>query len=166
MLSFRTNKDSLNALSFKLKNFEKKIRNKIIRRGMKAWARETEQAIISGITWNENTIQKNIGHKIRSKKGRIWCGIGCKRGVKGRHGLGNQIWVASKVRWYNDGFRPWQKGVKSGRKGKDWRRNLTGNVGGVIYRTQFMNRAHEVQSTKVVYHIEQAILEAINEAGV
>lgn len=164
MLSFKINKESLNALSLKLANFEKKVRNKIVRKGMKNWARETEQAIKSNITWKETTIQKHIAHKIKTKKGKVWCGVGGKSGVKVNHGLGNQFWAASKIRWYNDGFRPWAKGVKPNRKGKDWRRNLKGNVGGVIYNTKFIDRAYEQQRSRVVHHIENSIREAIGEA--
>lgn len=166
MLSWKVNKESLNLLSIRLQTFEKKVRNKIVRKGMKAWAKETEQAIKANITWKETTIQNNIAYKIKTKKGKVWCGVGGKSGVKGRHGLGNQFWVASKIRWYNDGFRPWQKGIKSGRKGKDWRRNIKGNTGSVIYKTEFVNRAYEKQSTRVLFHIENAILEAINEARI
>lgn len=93
----------------------------------------------------------------------VWCGVGIRGGRKLTNKNGDAFWAASKARWYQDGFRVWNKGQKSGRKTRKWREGLKGNLGPVIYDTKFITKAAEAAMPKAEGHIIKAFQEAIME---
>jgi hypothetical protein len=167
MLSWKINEQSLQKALANARNFEQKVIRKAIRKGFTNWAKEVQAAIRANITWNDKQLRRSITYKIKSKKKRIWCGVGAPSGkLVGVGSTGDKIWLAHKSRWYNDGFRVIQKGFKSGRTGKNWREGLRGQgLGSKIYQTNFITNAHATHQSRVVDHIIRSIKEATEQNG-
>jgi hypothetical protein len=167
MLSWKINPVSLKLLSDEMASLDKTIRRKAIRTAAKKWSIKVINAIKSNIDWNEGTIQDYLDFKVKSlKRGQIlWIGVGSLAGKKIRtESNAGTAWVASKVRWYNDGWRPVPKGYKSGRKGRGWRKGVRNLGGTVYYNTKFVDRAHAQTQDSFVQIVSNEIIKAINES--
>lgn len=91
-------------------------------------------------------------------------GVGFRSGVRVGAGIDSH-WVATRARWYNDGWTAYPKGRKSGRKGKDWRLGLRGVGGTKVYQTEFVTQTANRMLPTLENYIINSIQEAIKEQG-
>jgi len=154
---FSVNESSLLKVRVELDLVPKRIQNKVIRKALRDLGREITADVKTGITWNDPEVRKNIKIKVRSyKRGKIiWMGVGVLKGA--------DDYVLLRARWYNDGWRPYPKGVKHGRKGKGWRNNLKNMGGDKIYQTRFITNAYLKALPTAADKIYKSITEALNE---
>lgn len=160
--SWQISDQSIKEIQKSIKDFDTKMKKKIIRDGARKWGKMTIAAIRSNITWNEKDLKKHVKMKVKTlRKNRgIWIGVGIESGKKLGEGGFDSYWAATKARWYQDGWTPYPKGRKSGRKGKDWRLGLRGQGGTKIYQTKFIERA----AAQTLPQLPAYIIESINSA--
>lgn len=154
---FSLNESSLRKVKSELELLPRKLQNKIIRKALRSLGNEITADIKTGITWKDPEVRRNIKVKIRSyKRGKlIWMGVGALRGA--------DDYVLLRARWYNDGWKPYPKGVEHGRKGRGWRRGLRNMGGNTIYKTQFITNAYRRAVPTAAEKVYQSILEGIQE---
>jgi hypothetical protein len=147
-------------------SLDKKVKRRVAKNAAKRWSLQVIKAIKSNITWNEGTIQDYLDYKIKSlKRGQLlWIGVGSQAGKKVRtESNAGTAWVASKVRWYNDGWSPIPKGYKSNKKGRGWRSGIRGVKGTKVYETKFVTKAQQATQTKLINIVADEIIKAVNE---
>lgn len=156
----------------------KKIRGKIIRKGLRAWGERTKQMVKAMTRRKDVRTRRGVKVKVKTyKRGKvIWCGVGVKKG-KGENDVG---W---KSHLHDGGYRPWKKGVKAdgsiAKKPRLWNRNPNPrfvpfsynrgwrkgksrmNLGMRIYRIQYLTRPAHLMAAKVRDYVEDAIEEAL-----
>lgn len=140
-----------------LNSVPKKIANKVIRKALRQLGNGITKDIKAGVTWNDPEVRRNIKVKIKTyKRGKLfWMGVGALKGA--------DDYVLLRARWYNDGWTPFPKGTKHGKKGKNWRSRLR-NLGGTkIYKTDFINNAYRKAIPEAPRKVYQSIIEALSE---
>jgi len=166
MLSWKINPVSLKRLSDEMASLDKKVKRRIAKNAAKRWSALVIKSIKSNINWNEGTIQDYLDYKVKSlKRGQIlWIGVGSVAGKRIRtESNAGTAWVASKVRWYNDGWTPVPKGYKSGKQGRGWRKGVRGIGGTKIYETKFVTKAQQQTQSKMINIVADEIIKAVNQ---
>jgi hypothetical protein len=160
--SYQIDQKSLNQIRASLVQYERKIRNKVIRSGFKEWAKATTEVAKGNVTWNDKLLRRYITSKIKilKKKRGVWVGVGVRSGIK-KPGV-DEVWLGTKSRWYNDGWTSYPKGRKSGKKGKGWRRGLRGVGGRKIYQTEYLTKTAKMMLPRVPQYILNSI-NAVNK---
>lgn len=160
--SWQIDSRTIKQIQTSLKEFDTKLKKKIIRDGARQWGKDTIQTIRNNMTWQEKDLKKAVKMRVKTlRKNRgIWIGVGIESSKKVGKGV-DTYWAATKARWYNDGWTPYPKGRKSGRKGKGWRNGLRGQGGQKIYQTHFMDLAAQQQLPKLPDYIIEAIQSVI-----
>lgn len=158
-VSWQIDKRSLEKLNGVLRELEQKVQKKIVRKGLRIWSKEVMAKIKGNITWDDKELKRSIITKIKTlKKNKgFWIGVGVEGGKKVSS---DSYWIATRARWFHDGFTPYPKGKKSGRTGKGWRRNLKNQGGNKIYNTQFVEKERQ----QALASLPQKIVDAIKEA--
>lgn len=161
--SWQIDSRTIKQIQSSLKEFDTKLKKKIVRDGARQWGKDTIQVIRNNMTWKEQDLKKAVKMKVKTlRKNRgVWIGVGIESGKKLGEGGFDTYWAATKARWYNDGWTPYPKGRKSGRTGKDWRLGLRGQGGQKIYQTHFMDRAAQQQLPRLPDYIIEAIQSVI-----
>lgn len=156
-MKYSLNEGSLRKVEEELKAIPKRISNKLIRKALRQLGNEITSDVKSGVTWNDPQVRRNIKIKIKTyKRGKIfWMGVGALKGA--------DDYVLLRARWYNDGWTPYPKGVKHGKKGKNWRRGLRGVGSTKIYQTNYINNAYRKAVPNAPGIVYKAILESIQE---
>jgi hypothetical protein len=154
---FSTNESSLRKVRSELDLLPKRLQNKIIRKALRSLGSSITADVKTGISWEDPEVRRNIKVKIKSyKRGKlIWMGVGALRGAND--------YVLLRARWYNDGWKPYPKGVPTGRKGKGWRRGLRNAGGTTIYKTEYINNAYRRALPVAAQKVYASILEGIAE---
>lgn len=140
MISYEIDKKSVDEIRRSLEQFPKRLRNKILRKGLKEWGTLVSDSIKSNMnTWDAASFRRSVAIKTKSfKRGRfIWMGVGLRSDGKYKGKLAHL---------YENGFRPRGKGDK-------------------IYNTKFMARAYASNAPKLLPTLQKAIEEAIKEQG-
>lgn len=150
-------------LKLQLDGFAKKIRNQILRKGLKRWATVVKALIKSNLTVDDDELKRNIRVKTKSYRrgSKIWIGVGVKdNGARPNENPG------LRVAMYEGGYRVWPKGRKTNRKGRGWRSGLRRIVSqDKINRTKFMAKSQEQSKSLIVPSIREEINAAIQTAS-
>lgn len=166
MLSWKINENSLAEITRLLSEVDKKIVRKVLRKGMRNWAKQIQQKVKSNISWQERNrgLKKSIITKSATyKRGRVvWTGVGIA-GDEYTSSKGEVVDLRSKANWYNNGWHAYPKGQKSDRKGRGWRKGLRGQKGNKVYETKFFDDAYQGADKLLIQAIEDSIREAIQE---
>jgi len=164
-VSWQIDTKSLATLNKYLQEMEKKIAKKVVRKGIRDWAKRTTEKLRGNITWNDPIMRRSFVTKVKTlRRNRgFWVGVGVEGSKKVTNEAGDTYWIATRARWYHDGWTPYPKGRKSNKKGKGWRNGLRGQGGQKVYNTQFVEKERQGALAVLPQHIFNAIQEAINE---
>jgi hypothetical protein len=164
-VSWQIDKKSLTELNKYLRLFETKMQKKIVRKGIRDWAKETTGRIKGNVSWDDPQMRRSIVTKVKTfRKNRgFWVGVGVEGSKKITNDAGDTYWIATRARWYHDGWTAYPKGKKSGRKTRGWRAGLRGQGGTKVYNTQFVEKERQAATSRLPQHIFNAIAEAVKE---
>lgn len=139
MISYEIDKNSVNEINRALQQFTKKMRNKILRKGLRKWGTLVADSIKRKVFWDGASFRRSVTMKTKSyKRGKlIWMGVGLRSDGKYKGRLSHL---------YENGFRPRGKGDK-------------------IFETHFISRAYQENVNKLLPSIREAINEAIKESS-
>jgi hypothetical protein len=178
-ISFKVDPRQMAAIKGSLDRLPVKIRGKVLRNGLRGWGDEVKRAVKANARRKDVRTRASIAVKTKTyKRGKvIWCGVGVRQG--GTYDVG---W---KSHFHDQGYRPWQKGIKAdgtpAKKTRLWNRNPHSrfvpfsyrrnwrkgmsrrSLGGVIYKTNYLTGPAYVLSHKVPDYVEFAVAEALRE---
>ena len=158
-MRYSTDQKSVNQIAETLKNFEKKIAKKLLRKGLKKLGQQLALRIKTNITWNSKKLYRSVKVKIKTyKRGKIiWMGVGFIND-------NSDDWRTKvKAHAYNSGWKPYPKGRPTNRKGKGWRKGLRRLGGQKIYNTGFVTRVYRTAQEQARDMLYQNVVEAIKE---
>lgn len=138
MISYELDKNSVNEIRKALDQLAKKMRNKILRKGLRRWGTLVADSIKSNITWDGESFRRSVVIKTKSlKRGKvIWMGVGLRKDGKYKGRLSHL---------FEYGFRPRGKGQK-------------------IYQTQYVSKAYQSNVHRLLPIIKDTITEAVRES--
>jgi hypothetical protein len=161
-VNYSTSQESVNKIVSALRNFEKKVQRKLIRKGLRQLGQQLALQVKSGIYWNDSKLRQKVKVKVKSyKRGtKIWLGVGFLNEP-------TDDWkIKVRAHAYNGGWRPYPKGRPTNRTGKGWRKGLRKLGGQKIWNTQFVNNVYKQCLPKANDMLYDNILEAIRELNV
>lgn len=165
--SWKIDENSLKEIQSSLKQFSTKVKKQIIRDGGRKWAKGVVSQMRHNMTWQEKDLKKAVKVKVKTlRKNRgVWIGVGIESGKKLGEGGFDSYWAATKARWYNDGWTPYPKGRKSGRKGRGWRKGLRKQGGQKVWETHFLEKTAQQTLPLLPSYIIEAIETANKNQG-
>lgn len=185
-IQFRPSEEDLNRIREAALQLPKKIRSKIVRKGLREWGEKVKRSMKSLAHFKAKRTKRDIAVKIKTyRKGRIWCGVGVRKD-------GSRVGKRSHL--YDQGWRPPQKGLvllspgvvgpkptpKLVRKWKGnknarivpfsqqrgWRKGVKKRdavLGARIYRRLYITRPAKLYQPKAVDFITNAVEDALME---
>lgn len=163
-----------------LEEVPKRIRGKVLRKGLRAWATRLKLSVKAATRRKDRRTRRDLAVKTKTyRRGKsIWVGVGVRTD-------GDRVGWKSHL--HDGGYRAWQRGIKAdGTPAKkprlwnrnpnprfvpfsyrrDWRSGLAKkNLGPVIYRTEYITRPAKAYSMKVSQFVREAVAEAIYEVA-
>jgi hypothetical protein len=152
------------------------VRNKIVRKGLRAWGTRVVKAVRRGVLPADRETRRDVAVKIKSyRRGRVmWAAVGVRK---------DGMRVGWRSHFWDGGFRVWQKGIKADgtpkreptRAGRnpnprfvpfsyrrDWRDGKTKrNLGRRIGRRLYLTRARAQYAPLAEQYVRDAVAEAI-----
>jgi len=180
-ITFKIDEKEMAAIKASLERLPTRIRGKIVRKGLRGWGDEVKKAVKAKTRRADVRTRRSIAVKTKTyKRGKvIWCGVGVRHG--GAYDVG---W---KSHFHDQGYRPWQKGVKAdgtpAKKPLLWNRNPNPrlvpfsynrgwrkgirkrNLGFPILRIRYLSGPAFSLSHKVRRYLDDAVIEALREEG-
>jgi len=190
-IQFQYDEKAVAELKRAIQAVDERIRKKVVRQGIRRWAKETAGAVKAACRPQDKRTRQAIDYTIKNyKRGKMyWAGIGVARQVQfdSRRALD----VATKAHFHNGGYRTWAKGASaSGRRivprrsfglaggdkrvnaefkpgirmKRDWRKGLRKrNLGPVILKTLYITNPGQRALTRVSSHIEDALTDVLKK---
>jgi len=179
-MQWRMSPQDLAAIRRAAEALPKKIRAKVVRRGLREWGNRLKLAIRRRVWRKDRDTRRDLAVKIKTyRRGKaIWCAVGVRKDGER---------VGWRSHFMDGGYRPWQKGMKADgtarrqptRPGRnpnprfvpfsyrrDWRKGKARrSLGGKIYRLRYMSDPAIAWSPKAREYVEDAIAEALMEAS-
>ena len=187
-IQFRPSEADLKRIAKVAQELPKKIRNKIVRKGLRDWGEAVKRTMKHLALPKAKRTKRDIAVKTKTyRKGRIWCGVGVRKD-------GNR--VGWRAHFYDQGWRPFKKGfvrISDGVVGpkpapkliRNWKGNRNARIvpfsqdrgcrkgirrresalGPRIYRRLFVTRAGQKHQERVVQFIEDAVQIALMEGA-
>lgn len=167
-----------------LEELPKRIRGKVLRKGLREWGNRLKLAIKRSSYRNAKRTRRDLAVKTKTyKRGRvIWCGVGVRKD-------GNRRGRYSHL--YDGGWSPWPKGKKANRADlsardaaqgpkraprnprggfvpfsydRGWRKRIRTGGGARRYATKYLTNPATAFAPKAREYVEDAIVEALREA--
>lgn len=113
-IGMTVDKKDLDAMKSRLRGLDKKLRDEIAKKALRAWGKEVRRAA-RGFAWkNAERTKRQLFVKVKGYKSAVWCGVGVKteRRNKGKDAPKgrNSPLVGWKAHFMEVGWHAWPKG--------------------------------------------------------